>query len=96
MICGTKYNKKAAIMPHFLLLGGRTVADSWLLNFIADEKIVWAVDKGVDQLYRLKILPQKLIAPILDLSFIDEDKKVTERPKSVHNRRSVSYFSKEK
>ena len=33
-----------------------------------------------------KLLPQKLIAPILDLSFIDEDKKVTEITKAERQR----------
>ncbi len=45
---------------HFLLLGGRAPADTWL-TAMSDNKILWAIDKGIDQFYRLNMVPQKLV-----------------------------------
>ena len=45
---------------HLLLLGGRAPADTWL-KATADHKILWAIDKGIEQFHRLNMPPQKLV-----------------------------------
>ena len=45
---------------HLLILGGRPPADRWLQE-VSKNRSLWAVDHGLDCLYRNQLLPQHLI-----------------------------------